>query len=234
MSRVNEALSRANAARQPAAGGPGAAPATERGFRAGLDQYPAEDAAAPGSAIVDEQVGQRAAVSVGHRSDPLVTPRFSEAYRGRLVIDPGVSAASIEQYRRLAATVHPLQAEDGLARLMVSSALPHEGKPLTVVNLALTLSESYARRVLLIDADLRRPALHQVFGISSRHGLGDVLRSERAPFQPARITKNLWVLPAGSPDANHNAGPAARAIGRFLRESAPALRLVFVDGPPVG
>jgi Mrp family chromosome partitioning ATPase len=44
---------------------------------------------------------------------------------------------------------------------MVTSAVPREGKTLTVVNLALTLSESYGRRVLLVDADLRRPSIHE-------------------------------------------------------------------------
>ena len=46
---------------------------------------------------------------------------------------------------------------------MVASAVAGEGKTLTASNLALTFSESYQKRVLLIDADLRRPALHQVF-----------------------------------------------------------------------
>ena len=47
---------------------------------------------------------------------------------------------------------------------MIASALAGEGKTLTAANLALTLSESYQRSVLLIDADLRRPSLHTVFG----------------------------------------------------------------------
>ena len=61
---------------------------------------------------------------------------------------------------------------------MVTSAVPNEGKTLTVVNLALTLSESCKRRVLLIDADLRRPFVHQVFRLPNARGLSDVLRSE--------------------------------------------------------
>ena len=48
---------------------------------------------------------------------------------------------------------------------MTASALPGEGKSLTAVNLALTLSESYHRRVLLIDADLRRPTVQRIFGL---------------------------------------------------------------------
>src|SRR5688572_18400113 len=72
----------------------------------------------------------------------------------------GLSAVPLEQYRRLAAALHEAQAESGLKTVMLTSASPREGKTLTAVNLALTLSESYARRVLLIDADLRGPSVH--------------------------------------------------------------------------
>jgi protein-tyrosine kinase len=176
----------------------------------------------------------RLAVSTGRRSDVMVMPRFSEAYRDKLVIDPSASIASIEQYRRLAATLHHLQAEQGLGRLMVSSALPREGKTLTVVNLALTLSESYGRRVLLIDADLRHPSVHEVFGIRGRHGLCDALRSERAQFHFSRVSENLWVLPAGSPDADHMTALASRQIEQFLDEVASQFDWILLDTPPFG
>src|SRR5687767_8240361 len=70
------------------------------------------------------------------------------------------SAVSVEQYRKLAAVLHEEQVRSQLKTVIVTSALPGEGKTLTVVNLALTLSESYGRRVLVIDADLRGPSLH--------------------------------------------------------------------------
>ena len=56
----------------------------------------------------------------------------------------------------------------GLRVVMIASAVPGEGKTLTATNLALTLSESYQAPVLLIDADLRKPALHDVFRLE--HG----------------------------------------------------------------
>ena len=80
---------------------------------------------------------------------------------------------SVEQYRRLAGAVHGLQVDRGLKTLMVTSAVPNEGKTLTVTNLALTLSESYKRRVLLIDADLRRPSVHDLFRIPNTTGLAE-------------------------------------------------------------
>ena len=63
---------------------------------------------------------------------------------------------------------------------MVTSALPSEGKTLTATNLALTLSESYQRRVLLIDADLRRPRMQRdVRAAAEREGLTDSLTLPR-------------------------------------------------------
>jgi Mrp family chromosome partitioning ATPase len=79
---------------------------------------------------------------------------------GRLVGLPGTPPAAVEQYRKLAATLHLSHIEGELKVIMVTSAVPGDGKTLTAANLALTLSESYRRRVLLIDADLRRPARH--------------------------------------------------------------------------
>ena len=62
---------------------------------------------------------------------------------------------------------------------MVTSAVAAEGKTLTATNLALTLSHSYQRRVLLIDADLRRPRMHEMFALPNRPGLTDSLASPR-------------------------------------------------------
>ena len=88
---------------------------------------------------------------------------------GKLVVDRDLNPTSAEQYRRLGATLHGLQGERGLKTLMVSSTVPQEGKTLTVINLALTISESYNRRVLVLDADLRRPTIHEAFGLAQCH-----------------------------------------------------------------
>ena len=96
----------------------------------------------------------------------------------KVVVDAETNPASVEQYRRLAAVLHHAQNERGIRVIMVASALAGEGKTLTASNLALTLSASpTSSRVLLIDADLRRPSLHQLFELPSLSGLSDGLRS---------------------------------------------------------
>src|SRR4029077_15497258 len=78
----------------------------------------------------------------------------------KLVVHADAEASLVEQFRRLAATLHHAQTQSDTRTVMIASAGEAEGKTLTATNLALTLSESYQRRVLLVDADLRRPSVH--------------------------------------------------------------------------
>jgi Mrp family chromosome partitioning ATPase len=88
--------------------------------------------------------------------------------------------------------------------------------------------------VLLIDADLRRPSVHDVFGISNRNGLCDALRSDQPQFQFARVSSNLWVLPSGSPDADPMTALASRQLERFLDDVSVHFDWIVLDSPPLG
>lgn len=162
-----------------------------------------------------------------------VAPRFGQAYDGKLVINASAPAFSSEQYRRLAAAVHHLQGEQGLHRLMVSSSVPREGKTLTIVNLAMTLSESYKRRVLLIDADLRNPSLHDVFGITNTDGLGEILQFESGEIHLAQVSQRLWVLPAGSVKSDPVTTLASPGMATLLDDLASQFDWILLDAPPV-
>src|SRR5207302_3731106 len=104
------------------------------------------------------------------------------------------------------------QVQRGLKTLMVTSALPNEGKTLTIVNLALTLAESYRRRVLLIDADLRRPFIHEMFHLPNVHGLGEVLDSDGSEIPFVEISDHLTILPGG-----HSEKPMERLTSGAMR-----------------
>jgi protein-tyrosine kinase len=157
-----------------------------------------------------------------------------DSVQGKLVTDSATAASSLEQYRRLAVTLHQMRVERGFKTLMVSSAVPREGKTLTSVNLALTLSESYKSRVLLVDADLRRPSIHGVFRIPNTSGLGEALKSDRAGLQLIEVSPWLTVLPAGQPDRDPTAGLTSDRMRSILAEAAERFDWVIVDTPPVG
>jgi capsular exopolysaccharide synthesis family protein len=153
---------------------------------------------------------------------------------GKLVVDTQTDSVSVEQYRRLAATLHQMQGQGAMKSLMVSSAMPRDGKTLTSTNLALTLSESHKRRVLLIDTDLRRPSIHNVFRIPNGVGLADSLRPEAGgPLPLIEVSPHLSVIPAGRTDGSPMAGLTSERMRLLLKEASVRFDWVILDTPPV-
>jgi capsular exopolysaccharide synthesis family protein len=117
--------------------------------------------------------------------------------------------------------------------MMISSTLPREGKTLTAANIALTLSESYRRRVLLVDADLRRPSIHQVFGIPNVVGLADALRVPGARLPCVEISETLSVLPSGRIGDSPIAVLSSDLLRTLVADAAEQFDWVLLDTPPV-
>jgi capsular exopolysaccharide synthesis family protein len=153
----------------------------------------------------------------------------------KLVVTSRMAPASVEQYRKLAATLHHAQADREIRVVMVFSALAGEGKSLTATNVALTLSESYRRRVLLVDADLRRPSLHDVFQVPNISGLSDGLQSTtERKLSLLQVSPTLTLLPAGRPDPDPMGSLSSERMRRVLHEASTTFDWVIVDTPPVG
>ncbi len=156
---------------------------------------------------------------------------------GRLVISPDAAPTAIEQYRRLGAVMFQAQANRRIKTCMVTSAFAAEGKSLSTANIALTLSESYRRRVLLIDADLRRPTLHDTFQIPNLAGVSDWLRSDSASsgrLPPlVEITEHLTLLPGGRPNNDPMSGLTSERMRHLLQMASERYDWVILDTPPV-
>src|SRR3989442_1378783 len=150
--------------------------------------------------------------------------RTAGFYAEKLVVTERPEQSNIEQYRKLAATLHHAQTERQLKVVMVSSAVSGDGKALTSTNLALTLSESYRRRVLLIDADLRRPSVHEVFQVKNVTGLTDSLKAENDRRLPLiQASAYLSLLLAGRPDSDPMSGLTSGRMRRLIGEAAATL-----------
>jgi capsular exopolysaccharide synthesis family protein len=210
-----------------------------RGDSSPLSQYGHED---PAPAAHTESASSRS-VGLAEPFRPISTPPpFVEqelglpddAYLQARLVTSTSSTVSLEQYRKLAAVLHEAQVQNQTRTVMITSALPREGKTLTVVNLALTLSESYARRVLMIDADLRGPSLHHILGIPNERGLSEALHDRRRDLPLTEVSDRLCALTAGKPGPTPLAGLSSRRMGEVLEECAARFDWVLIDTPPVG
>jgi capsular exopolysaccharide synthesis family protein len=152
----------------------------------------------------------------------------------KIVLSELAPPGSVEQYRRLAATLHHAQAQTGMKIVMVASAMPGEGKTLTATNLALTLSESYRRKVLIIDADLRRPTMHQIFDVPNIAGLNEALTAPDMLLPAFELSPRLTLLPAGRPNPDPIGILTSPKMRELVRSAGDGFDWVLVDTPPVG
>lgn len=203
----------------------------------GAEAFPAEasEARRLRPVVAEPRESGPAYEASGSESRPLLTDRLSTALSGKVVIDREMDPASREQYRRLATKLHALQADLGLKVLAIVSAVASEGKSLTACNLALTLSESYQREVLLMDADLRRPSIDGAFGLPQENGLSEgLLPGGEQRLKSHRVTSRLMVLTSGRPTADPMAALTSERMRQLLHEARQAFDWVIVDTPPVG
>ena len=118
--------------------------------------------------------------------------------------------------------------------IMVTSALPQEGKTTTSINCAVVLAQK-GIRVLLIDADLRRPSIHKTLGMGPRSGLSNVLTGSatlESAITHSPILPNLDVLPAGTPPPNPAELLASTNMRDVLQELRGQYDHIVVDTPP--
>jgi exopolysaccharide/PEP-CTERM locus tyrosine autokinase len=122
--------------------------------------------------------------------------------------------------------------------IMVTSALPGEGKSFTAVNLAMSIAMELDRTVLLVDADVARPSLPRVLGLPEQKGLMDVLQDKSLKLSDVLLRSNidkLTILTAGTQDAHATELLASEVMGRLLNEMARRYpdRVIIFDSPPL-
>ena len=156
------------------------------------------------------------------------------AVEGSQVVATGERSARAEAFHRLRTNLQFLDLTGRSRVLVVTSAVEAEGKSTTAVNLAVVLAEA-GTRVLLVDADLRRPSLARVLGLEGAVGLTTVLSGAVAlseATQPWRSAA-LQVLTSGAvpPNPSHLVG--STAMDRLLDAARDAYDVVVIDTPPL-
>ncbi|MGA7561399.1 MAG: CpsD/CapB family tyrosine-protein kinase [Terriglobales bacterium] len=145
------------------------------------------------------------------------------------------SRLGAEEFRTLRSRLYQIREKMPLKRLLVTSALPKEGKSFVAANLAQVLVRQHGRRALVIDADLRNPGMHRHFGAAQSPGLAEYLLGECDEFAALQrgSMENLFFLPAGRSVAS---APELLANGRlklFLQRVEPLFDWIILDSSPV-
>jgi len=151
-----------------------------------------------------------------------------------LFLNGGDGARGTEEFRTLRSRLYHARESMPLKKILVTSALPREGKSFTAANLAQVLVRQHGRRALLIDADLRAPRLHQMLGTTGDPGLSDYLqgKSDELAIMQRGPLENLFFIPSGS-----GVGDPAELVGNgrlqlLLQRVEPLFDWIIIDSPP--
>ena len=151
-----------------------------------------------------------------------------------LYVEDRMQPATAEAFRHLRTSLQFLDVDNTAQVIVVSSSIPGEGKSFVSRNLALTIAASN-HRVLLIEADLRRPTLSEAFGLKSVPGLSDVLAGRAdldAALRPWGST-GLSILPSGYLPPNPSELLGSDAAKKLLMELRSRFEYVLIDTPPL-
>mgnify|MGYP000947234383 CR=1 FL=1 len=147
-------------------------------------------------------------------------------------IDP--KSPESEAYRVLRTNIQFSGIDKPLKTIVITSAGPMEGKTTTVTNLAVTFAQM-GSKVLLIDADLRKPRIHKIFLLPNDTGLTNLLASGRdySRFIRSTAVPNLDVLVSGIIPPNPSELLNSNAMREFIRKASADYDYIFLDAPPV-
>ena len=145
---------------------------------------------------------QHELLAVINPSDSVIPQgRTEEGVDGRIVACSDRSSYIAEQYKVLRTNLYSLSPENPIKTLIITSPQPEEGKTITSCNLAVTLSLDTEKKVLLIDSDLRKPTIHNIFNLQRKPGFSDILSSVNTDidtFIKKPTVGNLYIIPAGT------------------------------------
>jgi tyrosine-protein kinase Etk/Wzc len=162
------------------------------------------------------------------------TTKDGKAFDNHLVAYHNPFSPIAESFRHLRTNVQYAQLDKPLKTILVTSPNPKEGKSTIAANLAITFAQT-EQRVLLIDADMRRPTIHSLFGLKKDPGLTDFLFGT-ATLQEVTwegVLDNLWIINAGTTPPNPAEILGSIKMKKFIETVRLAYDIVIFDSPPV-
>jgi capsular exopolysaccharide synthesis family protein len=170
-----------------------------------------------------------------HRAGDGIRSQRIRLLAGSPILFDGINPQAAEQYRIIRTKIHHHPAQPRI--LMVSSAMPGDGKTISSVNLAGALALQEDLQVLLIDADFRRSTVAKLIGLKASPGLSEVL-SGTASIEEALVRveqfPNLYVLPAGEFIPNATEALTSQRWRDLCDSFRTQFRYTILDSPPLG
>ena len=139
-----------------------------------------------------------------------------------------------EAYRTLRTNVQFTGVDSETKTIMITSTGPREGKSTTISNLAVSIAQS-GKSVIVIDADMRNPTQHRIFGLDNREGLSVALVQDQDYLTYARGTsvQGLMVLTGGPIPPNPAELVGSKRMKRLIQEISEQFDVVLIDTPPI-
>jgi len=161
-------------------------------------------------------------------------PQWSPDRNTNVFFNPDLSEHGAEQFRTLRSRLYHARSNQPLRTLLLTSSVPQEGKTFVTANLAQAIVRQPDRRVLVIDADLRRPRVHAVFGTHAAPGLTDYLKSDADEFAVIQCggEENLCLIPGGTEVADPSELLSNERLKLLLDRLAPTFDWILIDSPP--
>src|ERR1700688_1332358 len=241
MSRIHEALKRAEQERAASQSAPNGERQGEHGGAGNAGSTPPP----PSSILPQAVLPHLHAAPV--EAEPILAPlKYDELWANssrtawnpdpnRIVFenaDPFFPGA--EQFRTLRSRLYRMRESQPLQTILISSAIPAEGKTLVSSNLAYALVRQRGCRVLLIDADLRSPRVHTLLGAPAAPGLADYLQNTATEFEVTQRSSEdgLCFIPAGNHVTHPSELISSDRMKQFLDRVRPAFDWIIIDSPP--
>jgi protein-tyrosine kinase len=240
MSRIHEALKKAEEERLASQGGPAqptlVTPASEPVRTAAVQSPAAETTGAPAISvpIASGMPSFASPFSLDSLLARCPQQPWTPDTKTMLFFNGNDTARGTEEFRTLRSRLYHRREKMGLKKVLVASALPKEGKSFTAANLAQVMVRQHGRRVLLIDADLRSPRLHLMLGATQDPGLSNYLQGgndEFAIMQRGPL-ENLFFIPSGQQISDPSELVGNGRLKLLLQRVEPLFDWIIIDSPP--
>ncbi len=155
--------------------------------------------------------------------------------QNRLVCLTDDESLAAEKFRFLGVRLRQLRRSRQLKKVLITSTIPSEGKSMVAANLACALARRKQMRTLLLDGDLRRPSLSQVFGLPRLPGLCEWLEGKPGPMTNIYYLEEpgFWFLPAGSMLGNPLEVMQSGTLPALMDQLTAWFDWIIIDSPPV-